>query len=538
MNPNKSNPQNPSESAKPGRHKETVPQEIQKEILHLASFYGTREIARRVGRSRKIVRRVLQERGILSPETADSTGGKLDTFRSAIEQRVKKDLTTTRILREIRELGYSGGRTILAEYVRRLRPTLSATKNKPKVKRRFETPPAKEMQIDWSPFRVNIAGKLCVIHILGCLLCSSRKLWLHAYRNERQSTLLEGLASAFEYFLGCALRVVLDNMATAILGRYGTDGKVIWHPRFLDFSRHYGFDPFACAVADPDRKGKKEKSFRLVWEDFLKGTEFESIEDVNQRLMIWLDSTPAVANNRVHGTTGKIPNEQWLSEREYLIQLPQRRFPAYDEGVRIVDEDATVWIEGTSYTVPASLGRRSVAVRLFSEHFEIVGPQGAILYSRRYAPDSQKGTLVINPSHYEQLPRGRRAAATSGRLEDAFLARFPALQPFVAGLRLKMNRLSPIHIRRLLLLCDSYGEQAFLEAVDKAHSYRRYDSRAVERILQRDYPLLEEPPLSPLGGAGTAALGEVEAGSLSDYSALDHKALEPKEKKDDPHGPH
>ena len=79
--------------------------------------------------------------------------------------------------------------------------------------------------------------------------------------NERQSTLLEGLASAFEYFHGCCIRLVLDNMATAVLAHYGPDGKPIWHPRFFDFARHYGLDPFACAVRDPDRKGKKEESF-------------------------------------------------------------------------------------------------------------------------------------------------------------------------------------------------------------------------------------------------------------------------------------
>ena len=57
-------------------------------------------------------------------------------------------------------------------------------------------------------------------------------LWVHFYRDERQSTLLEALASGFEYSQGCALRVVLDNMATAVLGRWGPNGQPVWHPRF------------------------------------------------------------------------------------------------------------------------------------------------------------------------------------------------------------------------------------------------------------------------------------------------------------------
>jgi transposase len=183
--------------------------------------------------------------------------------------RVDKRLTTTRILREIRELGYDGGRTILGQHVRELRSQQGLEPARG-VKRRFETGPGREMQVDWSPYLVSIAGCMVMAHALGCLLCASRKLFLRLYRDERQSTLLEALASAFEYFEGVAARLVLDNMATAVLGRFGPERQVLWHPRFLDFARHYGFEPFACRPRDPDRKGKKEKSFRLVYEDFIK----------------------------------------------------------------------------------------------------------------------------------------------------------------------------------------------------------------------------------------------------------------------------
>jgi transposase len=126
------------------------------------------------------------------------------------------------------------------------------------------------MQIDWSPYLLPVGSRTQKVHALGCLLCHSRKLFVHCFADERQPTLLEGLAMAFEYFQGAAHRVVLDNMATAVLGRYQPDGEILWHPRFADFARHYGFTPFACKPRDPNRKGKKEKSFRLLWDDFLR----------------------------------------------------------------------------------------------------------------------------------------------------------------------------------------------------------------------------------------------------------------------------
>jgi len=106
-----------------------------------------------------------------------------------------------------------------------------------------------------------------------------------------------------------------------------------------------------------------------------------------------------------------------------------------------------------------------------------------------------------------------------------------------------MNRLTPIHIRTLLRLGESYGEKALMAAVARAQQYRRFDARAVQRILERDYPLVDDAPLATLGGVGPLLLGEVEHGSLEDYSKLDRQTNNGEQKdheenspKEDPHG--
>lgn len=515
-------PQNLPSPPKPHRAKAEIPTAIRDEILRLHDYYGSRQIARRVGFSRKIVRRVLREQAALKPPQRAYHPSKLDPFRNMIQDKVAKGLTITRILREIRVEGYSGGRSILADYVRTF-PARQALAPAKTVKRRFETRLGEEMQVDWSPYRIVIAGVLTTVHALGCLLCASRKLWVHFYRNERQPTLLEGLANAFEYFQGCCLRLVLDNMATAVLGRYGPNRQPIWHPRFLDFARHYGFQPFACAVRDADRKGKKEKSFRLLWDDFLKSSEFDSVDELNQQVKTWLDHTPGVANQRVHATTREVPNQAWLSEREFLIQLPDQRFPVDEQTVRVVDQDSTLSIDGTRYTVPSSLACRSVAVHLFAEHFEVLDSNHRLAFSRRYAPASDKGKLIKDPTHYQTLNR-RPPAQGVERLDEAVVKRFPSIASFVLGLQLRMKALAPIHIRALLRLAQSYGEKAFLEAASRAQHYRRFDARAVERILERHYPLIDDDSLAPLDGVGAVLIGEVESGSLDDYSNLDHQS--------------
>lgn len=496
-----------------------ITEPMRDQIQRLHPHYGSREIGRRVGLSRKLVRRVLREMGLVpaSERTSDQT--KLESFQQAIQMRVDKDLTTTRILREIRALGYKGGRTILGKHVSALRAQqgLKPTRT---VKRRFETGPGREMQIDWSPYLLSIAGRMVAVHALGCLLCASRKLYLRLFRDERQSTLLEGLACAFEYFQGVTVKLVLDNMATAVLGRFGPDRKVLWHPRFLDFTRHYGFEPFACMPRDPNRKGKKEKSFRLVYDDFLKGTELESWDDLDARRKIWLDETPEVGNQRVHGTTRRVVNEAWRQEQPFLIQLPDKRFAVHEDSVRLVDADSTLSMRGTRYTVPSALAGRSVAVRIYAEHFEVLDPQGRIAFSRTYVSDEDKGRLQIDKTHYAAVAR-RPHVPGGERLDEALVQRFASLGPLVQGLRLRFKALAPIQYRMLIRLADRYGQDAFLQAALRAQQYRRFDALAVERILAHDQPLPEHDSPAPLTGLGPVVLGEVEPGSLETYSHLD-----------------
>jgi transposase len=141
MNDHPEHPQthSPAPRLPVARTKIELPPEIRDEILRLHQFYGTRQIARRLTLSRKIVRRVLMEQGSLQAPARPPGSSKLEPFHQTIRNKSNSGLTTTRILREIRELGYTGGRSILAEYVQKLRASISPEPAK-KAKRRFETP--------------------------------------------------------------------------------------------------------------------------------------------------------------------------------------------------------------------------------------------------------------------------------------------------------------------------------------------------------------------------------------------------------------
>jgi transposase len=506
----------PAKTRKKKTRKSTVSVEERQRILDLHNQrHGMRQIAQGVSRDRKTIRRILEEEGVLRHDLPRAN--KLDPFRDIIRDKVGKRLTATRILREIRQQGYTGGRTILTDYIRAIQADAVPRR---RIKRRFETHPAEESQVDWTVYTVPIAGRAERIHALACELAYSRKAHVHFYRNERQPTLLEGLARAFEALGGVTQRVVFDSMSTIVLGRIGTNGKPIWHPRFIEFAQYYAFQPFLCKVRDPDRKGRAENFLWYLERSFVRGSQFSSFEELNERVRDWLDQ---VANRRVHGTTGLVPDEAWLAERDLLIRLPERRFAVHQDAVRQVGPDTTIWIHGTPYTIPAHLAERStVAVRLYAEHFEVLDRSGNPSFSRRYVESQDKRKLQIDASHYAALPR-RQAGASATRIDELFLKRFPQLAALLEGIAQRMKALAPIHLRALWRLADSYGEQAFLQAAQRALEYRRFNAEAVRRILECEHPLPDPPPVTPMSPAARtlAQLSEVEPPSLESFAHLD-----------------
>jgi transposase len=52
--------------------------------------------------------------------------------------------------------------------------------------------------------------------------------------------------------------------------------RALFHPRYLDFAAHYGFEPRACNVGKANEKGRVETGIGYVKKNFLAGLELPS----------------------------------------------------------------------------------------------------------------------------------------------------------------------------------------------------------------------------------------------------------------------
>ena len=174
-------------------------------------------------------------------------------------------------------------------------------------------------------------------------------------------------AAAFEALGGVPGEILYDRMRTAVNG--GDETGVVYNPVLVACARHYGFQPRACRPYRAKSKGKVERPFRYVREDFFLARSFRDLDDLNGQLRQWLDG---VANARTHATTQRVVAEHFAEEQPHLKPLPAGPFQAVLRLDRRVTRDGMVSVGGNLYSVPDGTCRRAVEVHTLAHEVRIL----------------------------------------------------------------------------------------------------------------------------------------------------------------------
>ena len=117
----------------------------------------------------------------------------------------------------------------------------------------------------------------------------------------------------------------------------------------------------------PD-KGKVERPYRYIREDFFLARSFQNLDDLNAQLRHWLDT---VANPRVHATTGRVVAEAFAEEQPQLQPLPLVPFRSVLRLERRVSHEGMVSVGGNYYSVPDTTRRRVLEVQALADEIQI-----------------------------------------------------------------------------------------------------------------------------------------------------------------------
>ena len=239
--------------------------------------------------------------------------------------------------------------------------------------------------------------------------------------------------------------------------------------------QHYNIVPLPCRVADPDRKGKVERSVGHAKNTPLKGLRFESLEEAQTYLDHW---ETRWADTRIHGTTKRQVAAMFAEERPALQPLPLEPFRYYQYGERTVHLDGCVEIEAAYYSVPPGWIGRRVQVQWDAHQVRILsGESGQLL--REHLRQARGRHRIQDEDRPKQTPLGTLQ----------LLARADKLGSQVGALCRGIHRQDgEAAVRRILgvlSLAKKHGAATLEDACAAALEVRVYNHRFVRRYLER-----------------------------------------------------
>ena len=326
-------------------------------------------IARELGIDRKTVRKYLA-RGLEPPTYGprQPRPRRIDPYVGYLRERVMAypGLSGRRLLREIRERGYRGGYTAVADALRDLRPAAEVG-----YAVRFETPPGDQAQVDFAHFETVFTdepGLVRRVWLFSLVLGYSRLTWGRFVQHQDLQTLLRCHMAAFAALGGVPRTILYDRMKAVVTGE-PEPGHIVYNPHLVDFAAHHGYQPRACRPYRAQTKGKVERPYRYIRQDFFLGRTFRNLEDLNAQFAQWLAT---VANPRVHATTGRAVTDAFADERPHLKTLPLAPYRTVLKLERRITRDGMVSVGGNLYSVPDGPRRRSVEVHCLAEEIHIL----------------------------------------------------------------------------------------------------------------------------------------------------------------------
>ena len=297
----------------------------------------------------------------------------------------------------------------MTDFLRETRPPARTA-----FERRFETPPGRQAQVDFGQFKVVFdeePDRVRAVNLFSMVLSHSRWLWGRFCFSQNLQTVLRCHIAAFEAMGGAPAEILYDRMKTAVVGET-PDGVVNYNPALVDLLRHYRAAPRACRPYRAKTKGKVERPFRYVRQDFFLARRFRNLDDLNRQFDRWRDN---LANARKHATTRRVVSAAHAAELAHLSPLPAAPYSAPLAIERRVSHEGMVSVGGNLYSVPDTVRKRALEIQVHAGQLRIL-EDGALIAlhpvlegrNQRRLDPSHRGVRTTPRAAAGQTPVARR----------------------------------------------------------------------------------------------------------------------------------
>jgi transposase len=364
-----------------------------------------RRIGERLNLSRNTVRKYLRmDENAIAGQIDDPSRIKLlDEHRDFIVQLIGRypAMSAVKVARKLRtKVGDTvASQRTLRRYVRELKETYVNA-----LPRYYEPIvddlPGVQCQVDPGELRgVLIGDQECTVYFVVFVLSYSRLMYVSASLKALDThQLIQMHDQAMRYFGGRPEECLYDQTTMVVINEQYRE--LTLNRRFMQYACAAGFQIRACEGGDPESKGKVESGVKYVKNDCLYGEQFTDFNHLQAHIQQWLDE---VANQRVHGTTGKVPRDHF--EQEERVHLSQYltpecvHSPVAGVATRQVDKTGLIAWKANKYSVPMIWQRSRVGVREADDQL-IISDLNTGQMLAAHALCTAKGATVKNNNHY------------------------------------------------------------------------------------------------------------------------------------------
>jgi transposase len=386
---------------------------------HFVRGVSIKELARRTGLSRNTVRAVLRSARPPGYERAPA-GSKLDPFKDEIHRLLKADprMPGQRIRELITELGYAGGKTIIDDYLREVRPLFDP----PRSFQRTIYRPGEICQFDlWEP-----RAEVPVGHgqtrrgwvVVACLGYSRAGAGTLIFSKEIPE-LLFGIRRCLWRLGALPQTLVWDRQA----GLHAGEGRPT--EAFAAFCGQLRVGWHFCDAGDPQAKGAVERLQGFIETSFEPGRRFANELDFQAQLDGWFDER---ANPRMHKTLRCRPSDRLLEERQVMAPLPAIAPDTDRRWALRVPPDPCLRFDTCDYSLdPAFVGRRVEARVTAREVLAVALDTGELICRHPRSFARHRTITALEHARALKTQRAQRHGHSEPVVEVRSLASYDAL---------------------------------------------------------------------------------------------------------------
>ena len=390
-------------------------------VRHVVGL-SQREIHRRTGIHRDTIRRALASPQPPSYGPRPRRASKLDPYLVEIERLLADEptLSGVRIREEIEGLGYRGGKTILDELLRELRPRFL----RPRSFQRTSYRPGELCQFDLCEPRREVPvgrGQTRRGSIVTCELPYSRAFAGALVFSKEWADIAWGMNRCLGRLGALPAKLVWDREG-AIHAGGGRPTEA-----FAGFCGQLAVGWVILDPGDCQAKGALERSHRFVHGNFEAGRLFAGPLDFQLQLDRWVDKI----NARRHRTTRAVVSERLACERERMRPLPAELPDVDRRWVARVPPQPYLRFDRNDYSLDPRLVGRRVEVRVSQRELRALALDTGEL-AARHARVFAGGLSFTDPDHQRALDELRGERKRAGReleVELRPLARYDAPIP-------------------------------------------------------------------------------------------------------------